>query len=223
MGSKNSFPYHFHGYEPGIFVEVFLPKKSKYQGRLYETLTNGFHIKNVKENFRKNRKQIADLLVRFSEVGEITDSRINSMKPLYWGYSIYEVDGVFFNAKKEIAEERNQIIRIIFLPDIEKIEALSPKKNDKEVRRIVKKYLSSDSEERKKIARSYKKVANYLDKWIADVGLFLFGYLIFELCERIKELNEEEKIPLEEEIWVSSFWSLEVNKVKINLKEASGR
>jgi hypothetical protein len=218
MGSKNLFPYHFHGYEPGIFVEVFLPKKAKYQGRLYETLTNGFNIKNVKNNFKKNRKQIAVLLERFSEVGEITDSRINLMKPLYWGYSIYEVDGVYFKTKKEIAEERNQVIRILFLPDIEKIEALTPETNYEEVRRIVKKYLSSDSEEREKIAGTHRKIANFLNKWIADTGLFLFGYLIFELCERIKELNDQGKLPLEEEIWVSSFWSLEVNKIRIDLK-----
>lgn len=71
MSSKNSFPYHFHGYEPGIFVEVFLPKKSKYQGRLYETLTNGFRIENVKENFRKNRKSISVLLENYQLVGKI--------------------------------------------------------------------------------------------------------------------------------------------------------
>lgn len=111
----------------------------------------------------------------------------------------------------------------MFLPKIKKLEALARNTDHKEVRRIVKKYLSLDSEEREKIAGAYKKVAEYLDKWIADVGLFLFGYLIFELCERIKELNDQEKTPLEEEIWVSSFWSLEVNKIKINLKKNARR
>jgi hypothetical protein len=222
MNSKNTFPYHFHGYEPGILTEVFLPKKSKFQGRLYETLTNGFDIKNVKKNFKKNRKQISVLLADFNEVGEITDKRIDSMKSLYWGYSMYEVDGVFLNKKQEITEERNQVVRIMFLPDLEKIESLARGTDRKEVKRVVKKYLSSDSEEREKMARSNKKVADHLNKWIAEVGLFLFGYVVFELCERIKELNDDGKIPLEEEIWVSSFWSLEVNKIKIGLNN-SGR
>ncbi len=204
-------------------TEVFLPKKSKYQGRLYETLTNGFDIKKVKDNFKKNRKQIAVLLEDFSEVGEITDKRINSMKSLFWGYSMYEVDGVFLNNKKEIVEERNQVARIMFLPDMEKIGALAPGADHKEVRSLVKKYLSSDGEEeREKIGRSNKKVADHLNKWIAEVGLFLFGYLVFELCERIKELNDDGKLPLEEEIWVSSFWSLEVNKIKISLNNSRG-
>ena len=37
--------------EPGIYVELYLPKKSKYQETLYETLTKGFDLKKVKEHF----------------------------------------------------------------------------------------------------------------------------------------------------------------------------
>ena len=33
-------PYKFNTYEPGVFVELYLPKKAKYQGRLYDALTD---------------------------------------------------------------------------------------------------------------------------------------------------------------------------------------
>jgi len=219
MGSENLFPYQFHGYEPGIFAEVYLPKKAKYQGKLYETLTNGFYLERVKTNFKEKREYISELLKKFSEVGDYSDQRIDSMESLYWGYSMYEVDGVFFNPKKGAIEERTQIIRLIFLPDIEKIEAMAPEVDYKVVRRLVKNFLRGDSVQRQAIVESNPKIGNYLVGWKADVGLFLIGYLIFELCERLKELNISERIPLEEEIWVSSFWNLEVNKIKINLKD----
>jgi hypothetical protein len=217
MNSENLFPYHFHGYEPGIFAEVYLPKKAKYQGKLYETLTNGFDIERVKANFKEKKEYISILLKNFTEVGGYTDERIDSMEPLYWGYSMYEVDGVFFNPKKGTVEERTQVIRIMFLPEIEKIEAMAPEIDYKVVRRMVRNFLRGDSVQRKSMIDDHPKIGNYINDWKADVGLFLIGYLIFEICERIKELNESEKAPLEEEIWLSSFWNLEVNKVKISL------
>jgi len=46
------FRYKSSGFsEPGIYVELYLPKKSKYQETLYETLTRGFDLKKVKEHF----------------------------------------------------------------------------------------------------------------------------------------------------------------------------
>ncbi|HEV7905852.1 MAG TPA: hypothetical protein VGO96_18580 [Pyrinomonadaceae bacterium] len=218
MNSESLFPYQFHGYEPGIFAEIYLPKKSEYQGKLYETLTNGFDFKKVRDNFKEKKAYISILLENFTEMGEYTDERVDSIESLYWGYSMYEVDGVFFNPKKGIIEERTQIIRIMFLPDLEKFESLASETDYKDIRRLVRNFLRADSNEREAMCHSHKDIATYLNEWKANVGVFLFGYLIFELCERIKELNDAEKAPLEEEIWVSSFWNLEVNKVKISLQ-----
>lgn len=222
MRLENAVPYEYHGYEPAVFVELYLPKKAKYQGKLYEALTNGLRLGLVKENFRRKKEEIATFLKRYSEVGEYTDDRINNIEPSYYGYSMYEVDGVFFNHnKRTIAEERTQIIRILFLPDIEKIQSLTNQISYLETRRGVKTYLRGDSQIRKELRQSNQRMAEYLDKWIADVGLFLFGYIIFEICERIKHLNKDEQQPLEDEIWLTSFWNLEVNRVRVIPENAS--
>jgi hypothetical protein len=56
---------------------------------------------------------------------------------------------------------------------------------------------------------------NYIDRWVGAVGLFLFGYLVFNLCERIRSIDPEGGSHVEEEIWVTSLWNLEVNKITL--------
>ena len=46
---NNKFPYQAQDSESGIFVELYLPKKSYFQGTLYDTLTKGFNISDVKK------------------------------------------------------------------------------------------------------------------------------------------------------------------------------
>jgi hypothetical protein len=216
MKDKQGMPYQFQSYQPGVFIELYLPKKSMYQGMLYEALTDGFEFEKVKSHFRDKakREKIYQLLEAYDEVKNIED-RIEKIEPFYWGYSMYEVDGVFFDPDKGIEEERTQIIRIMFLPKMETIHQLVPRMEYSKLRRAVNKILKADRDEREELRKYQPQLVEYLNKWRGDVGLFLFGYIIFKLCSRINEVKADAEDELEKEIWLTSFWNLQVNKVKL--------
>jgi hypothetical protein len=225
MNSENIFPYRLYGYEPGIFVELYLPKKSEFQGNLYDTLTNGFKLENVRKHFLSEKKQeIKELLENYTELKEYDDKYIESLEPMFWGYSMYEVDGVFCSNQEEgkVIEERTQIIRIMFLPDfpniVKKVGISDPECS--KIKSIFNSYLKHIWEERKLIANERrgdeKKIIDELDKWIRDISLFLVGYLVFEICSKIKELTFTNDLNPEKEIWLSSFWNLHVNRIKLS-------
>jgi hypothetical protein len=216
LKTDSGMPYRFESYLPGVFVELYLPKRSVYQGMLYEALTEGFDFERVKVHFleESNRERIYSLLEHYDEIKNI-EERILTIEPFYWGYSMYEVDGVFFDIERGIDEERTQIIRIMFLPNIKTISEIVPEMEYNKLRRAVKKIIGADRDEREKMKEHFPQLVDHLNKWIGDVGLFLFGYIVFKLCERINEVNTEHADELEQEIWVTSFWGLQVNKVKL--------
>jgi hypothetical protein len=216
MDCTQRMPYRFQSYLPGTFVELYLPKKSMYQGILYEALVEGFNFEKVKLHFldESKREMIYSLLKDYDEVKSI-EERVNSIEPFYWGYSMYEVDGVFFDPERGIDEERTQIVRIMFLPNLKTIAKIVPDMEYDKLRRTVKRIFKADRDEREKLKDQLPELVNYINKWIGDIGLFLFGYIIFKLCERMNEVNRDTKDELEKEIWVTSFWNLEVNKVQL--------
>jgi len=217
MNLDKAFSYKFQTYEPGVLIELYLPKKAKYQGKLYEVLTDGFRLKNVKENLKRKKKERSDFLKNYTEIEELTDCRIDKIASFYYGYSMYEVDGVFFSPQKGSIEERTQIIRLMFFPNLEEVQTLEPKIEYKKLRSLVHKLLKGDAKDRETLGQLNQAVAEYIKKWIDDIALFLFGYILFELCEQIKQLNEYEGQSIEEEIWLTSFWNLRVNRVKVTI------
>ena len=71
-------PYRFHKGDPGTFVEIYLPKKALYQGKLYNTLTNGFRNEGVLKHFRKNKEEIG--IVQKCVPGDNLAERISMLK-----------------------------------------------------------------------------------------------------------------------------------------------
>ena len=66
---------------------------------------------------------------------------------------------------------------------------------------------------RKFVNKYYKRIAKEVKRWIDDINLFIFGYLVRRFWEEAvaQELKEDE-------IWVASFFNLNLNIVK-RLKE----
>lgn len=250
MSSQTPFQYQSSGFsEAGIFVELYLPKKAKFQGILYQTLTRGFDFDRVKRHFLgRKKKQIQRVLKHHSQWRDYSPKSIKEMVPFYWGYSLYEVDGVFYskmtrsnNARAAITEERTQVIRIMFLPDLEALaDKLKPNKlEDRDVLDIVKRYLrisghrrgqyGANAVEKSLIERLEERndpvivenikngniqiILDSIERWFDDVGLFLFGYVVFEICAELKKLGDANEVDYEEEIWLTSFWNLNVNRV----------
>lgn len=122
--SEDSSPiiaYKFRPSEPGVFVELYLPKKSTYQGILYNTLTTGFKLDEVKKYFLEatgSKKEAIDKMLRpHAKTRHLSSDKKDDSKPLcladykpdfinnfmvvFRGYSMYEVDGVFCEYYKD--------------------------------------------------------------------------------------------------------------------------
>lgn len=221
MNPSDATPYRFRPFEPAIFVELYLPKRARYQGTLYETLTDGFDFRTVREHFSNPERQrrIQLLLTEYTESRDL--SIMQSIDQFFWGYSMYEVDGVFFSSTQGSLEERTQVVRMMFFPDLVKAGGLVSEKIVSEtgtIRRLVARILKHPPpSEKESLASEYPDLVKYLKAWIAAVGIFIFGYLVFNLCERIRDLGDTGDVNLEEEIWVTSLWNLEVNKVVLTV------
>ena len=136
---------------------------------------------------------------------------------------MYEVDGVFCGEGNKTFEERTQVIRFMFRPDASSMFPSPEKKEDidriGQIRKMLRSALRETSADRKdpRILEKYKDskdlydaVVEYINKWELQIHVFLFGYILFELCEVIKIVDQPE-----EEIWLTSFWDLEVNRVTL--------
>ena len=59
-----------------------------------------------------------------------------------------------------------------------------------------------------------RKFLTQIEEWSHDAGLFMFGYLVFEMCDMMeKEFPEEQR---EDEIWIASLWNCSINRVEMN-------
>lgn len=231
MNQSPQFPYQYKVYEPSIFVELYLPKKALYQGALYEALTEGFKPKVVENHFRENKQEILKLMKGY-HISKGMDKRLDNIHTLpefYKGYSMYEVDGVFID-DGAIIEERTQVIRMIFRPDIDEVRRITKRMAERKSAKLVKRALQINREDgeillsdllrEKQIGTKERQVAKelikYINDWKADVGVFLFGYIIFKICHHIRRLNRRTPSQMEKEIWLAGFWDCDINRVMLN-------
>lgn len=225
---KNKISYTANTSEAGVQTEIYLPKKSYFQGTLYDTLTKGFDHKHVVNTLISNISEIKQIMDKFTipRISKGLDrERIKKMKQIFWGYSMYEVDGIFFSKsinKRRIAEERSQVIRIMFLPDINYIREKLIEKKDIEVsREEIKNIIDTLFHDNLKVGRKSKEkkqtflyIQSYIEDWRWDIQLFLFGYVIDEICKQTNKLCKD--IKPENEIWISSFWNTQISRIVLN-------
>jgi hypothetical protein len=208
--------YKFYPGETGLFVEIYLPKKAVYQGALYDALTEGFILDNVKTHFRENTESVKQFLNDHRICQYLTEDGISNLVGVFRGYSMYEVDGVFYDMGV-ISEERSQVIRIIFRIELDKIPS-SLSKDSK--LKIVKDYLRYTGtmkdflkecieNEEPALEGESQKVFDYLRMWVGEAALFTFGYVLYKICHVIEKKGNVK----EAEIWVTSFWNLVVDRV----------
>jgi hypothetical protein len=218
-GSRHmSFPYQFHYGDPGLFAEIYLPKKAVYQGMLYDTLTNGFKVNIVKEHLRYRKEAVQNFLGLHDY--DLYDSQVEQLTQILQGYSMYEVDGFFWEPGTPVAEERNQVIRLLFYaPPIGDSEA--QKSTARSVgRQYLRFWTHSLDDFNAEVARPRggefgHKVRSQLSDWLAKINLYINGYIVFKICEGIVRLKELGDIPkLEDQIWVTSLRGLAVNRVR---------
>lgn len=236
--------YELMPLESGVFAELYLPKKAHYQGLLYETLTNGLNVENVRRHLRTKRKQIQAYLGGAAQYWEITgenspapeqflnEAFIRRFPDLLYGYTMYEVDGVFRSPHTgEVVEERTQIIRLMFITDLDHVFEALPfidESNRSAATLLARSYLRSTHWDRDRFWDDHKgfpsasmfdckqgaAIIRLTADWARCIAVFLFGYVVHDICEGLRKLNQNEKIPPEEEIWVTLFWNLIINRIR---------
>ena len=125
--------YLFSRGERGVFAEVYFPKKVELQGTIFRALEKGYKEKTVKASLKRNLSALlADLAdypgdlfdpYRYGTIKRPKEpeprlakarKRINMYVSPFGGWSMYEVDGVFFNKRGRPYEERTQVVRLMF-------------------------------------------------------------------------------------------------------------
>lgn len=218
--------------EPVMMFEVFLPKRMEYQSKLYEALQCGLHLENVRAFLRGADRETEQHRIRAlipePVAAKYTDARIQNLQQVYFGFSLYEVDGVFVTDPRDPAshrmQERTQVVRLFFKPDaiyemIRGNQSLTTADRNAildEVRQFQRSTVACNGGD---AVNTYLRQRNItgesdalrsalqaIEDWHADILLFVFGYVVGKITE---ELAIDES-----EIWVTSHQSLVVNVVR---------
>lgn len=238
-----SFPYQVNKQEPAVFVELYLPRKAVFQGMLYDALTAGFRLEKVKEHFLNSdpvrQQQIRSLLGKSWTVTDFTREDIEEFRRVYFGYSLYDVNGVFLKSKSrtpgelpaedadfEVVEETSQVVRMVFKYPCANEPTVAVDFLMLALQRPLSEMAQFADLHREEIMRVAGAQAQQvfalledLERWLMYVGLFVFGYLIYHICEGILHLHETDRVQidpadlLQDEIWVTSSWSMSMNVV----------
>lgn len=236
--------YSLRPLESGVFAELYLPKKAHYQGLLYETLTDGIDVERVRAHLRGNRHEIQTYLTGAAPYWDIagpggaspeeflTEEFIDQFPDLLHGYTMYEVDGVFRSPHTgAVVEERTQIIRLMFITNLdEQFARLSfvNYSNRDAAGLLARSYLRSPHWDRHKFLDDHQlfssarvfdqaqasEIVRVTADWARSIAVFLFGYVVHDICEGLKKLNQDQRIDAEEEIWVTFFWNLIINRIQ---------
>lgn len=163
--------------------------------------------------------------------------RIEMYRSSFKGWSMYEVDGMFLNEETNMLdEERTQIIRILFRPQSSFAQdALQRRCYD--VFETITAWVTGDpvhrrldgqrawsrqeksrfmaslepwARQKREFAQEYfEPIAKEVSKWIDDCALFIFGYLVRRFWTQVVERQLSE-----DQIWVTSFFNLNINIVQ---------
>lgn len=216
--------------------EIMLPKKIQYQDFLFASLVDGIRSFSFSDYFRQNEESVRQLFEKYSDIIyheknilEVFDSEFN---PVFQGYSMYEVDGVFRHENGvAFDEELTQIIRIYFIPDYDGIAKRFPGLSDLEILEYADNFFSLTTNMYRRMQQFKKteedilkgftpaegnKLGDYFNRWVEAVSVFVFGYIIHEICRHLSRYYEDKKLKaLEKEIWVTSHWGILINRTKL--------
>jgi hypothetical protein len=230
--------YRFHNAEIGVMYEIMLPKKIQYQGFLFNALVNGLKTFSFSSYFEENKNSVKELFEDFSDylIGKRAEVELfdTDYAAIFQGYSMFEVNGVFRHEKSDaFDEELTQIVRVYFLPDYENMYKRFPEFSQIEILRFADNFFSlhknmyrrlhqffdvfgkADPED-ESIKEREKVLHDYLNHWVDAVALFVFGYIIHEICKHLGSEYEEKRLSiLEKEIWVSSHWGILINRTRL--------
>ena len=244
--------YIFARSEQSIFSEIYFPKRAAYYGTIFDALRKGFKEDFVKEYLCLN---VQELLNDFKDYPALFDpqdytrerrvktpvsvaealERIEAYKSPFKGWSIYSVDGVFFDdATKVMYEEAVQVVRIMFRFE-SSYAAVAAQAGCSDVLRcilfsciarqgrlyehklwgkaeeaqFIRNHAPWPARKRTFTKQHFADIAKEVNKWIDDRALFIFAYLVKEFGEKVLAEQLYEK-----EIWVTNLFDQNLNVIR---------
>ena len=236
--------------ERAIFSEIYFPKHAAHQGPIFNALRHGYSEEDVKRYLRDNARELLEELGDYQALDphryqlsrpkrripplDEALQRIDMYKSPFKGWSMYSVDGVFFDQKCEPIEEATQVVRIMFRFTSSCAEQAEAAGCGDVLRAILFWVISRQGrigrrapweraeqaaflqhhqqwskQKRAFVQKHFADIVKEIGKWMNDCALFVFGYLVRRFTESVLA----EKM-LEEEIWVTSFFNLTLNVVQ---------
>lgn len=244
--------YVFARSEQSIFSEIYFPRHAAYQGTIFDALRDGYSEKVVKDYLTVN---VQELLIEFKDYPALFDpddytkvqrvkipvsvaeavKRIAMYKSPFKGWSIYSVDGVFFdNETGKMYEEAVQVVRLMFRFESSYTETATQAGYSDVLRCILfsiiakqghlnehkrwgkaeeQRFLANHEPWPKKkrafVKRYYASIVREVNQWIDDRALFIFAYLVRQFGEKV--LTEQ---LYEKEIWVTNLFDQNLNIIR---------
>ncbi len=242
--------YQFARSGRGIFTEIYFPKRAAYYGTIFDALRYGYNEDRVKEYLRVNVKALLQEFQAFPSLFDPNEytatsrrkampsieeayKRIDMYHSPFQGWSVYSVDGVFFDEGKPI-EEATQVVRLIF-----KMESSFTNQaaeagcldvlrstlfwvigqqgrpdehkgwSKTEMAHYLNRHAPWAKQKRAFVQKYFTDIAKEAAQWTGDRALFIFCYLVRQFWEQV--LKEE---MYEAEIWVASSFDLQLNVIK---------
>lgn len=230
--------YRFHNAEVGVMFEIMLPKKIQYQDFLFNALVNGLQNFSFSTYFEQNKASVLQLFEDYSDylIGMKPEVALfdTDFAAIFQGYSMFEVNGVFRHEKSRVFdEELTQIVRVYFLPEYENMFKRFPDFSKIEILKFTDNFFNLHTNMYRKLRQYYdlpeqpgsgddagqerqKVLYDYLQNWVDAVTLFVFGYIVHEICKNLGSYYEDQRLAsLEKEIWVSSHWGILINRTRL--------
>jgi len=249
---RKQISYRFEPQKRSIVMEVFFPKQTKYQGLIHEALEKGLQEETVRDYLTEHAYELQEELnyhthlfdphrydsASLATLPEDQDpkGRMGMYESTFFGWSMYEVDGVFLNRRGSMDEERVQVVRLIFKYEHPREVRTRRRSYHAMCRAIIRwvldeygrsmnfhlwnmheqelfleRHRSWSNEDLVYAQRHFHEIARDTAKWIDDCALFVFGYLTREFW---KKVVTHPNASLEEEIWVLSNFHMNVNVLR---------
>ncbi|MDP3661548.1 MAG: hypothetical protein Q8R17_01740 [bacterium] len=246
--------YVFARSEQSIFSEIYFPKHAAYQGTIFGALRDGYKEAHVKDylTIGVNNEALLDEFKDYPALFDPDDytkvrrvktpvsiaeaeKRIEMYKSPFKGWSIYSVDGVFFDDDTgKMYEEAVQVIRIMFRFE-SSYAAMAAQADCSDVLRCIlfsviaqqghlnehkrwgkaeeKRFVASHEpwpkNKRAFVQHYYAPIVREVNQWIDDRALFIFAYLVRQFGEKVLAEQLDEK-----QIWVTHLFNQNLNVIR---------
>lgn len=173
----------------------------------------GYDLSNIKKHFRSKARMtlIQQYFKNYGFLKRITDQDINNIQNILGGCSIYDVDGSYVGEGNKIYQEQTNVVMILVLMDLDSVYAKYPEKRSliyKTAKALLEEPFEFELNLHDNLNEPWQKeTISYFEAWRRSVGLTIYGYIVFSICNYMERLLRSKKLSwdeLDDAIFVTS-------------------